>query len=973
MIIKHPEAIEATQTFVHEISQAVGHASFDQMTRILYSTDASIYQMMPIGVVYPRHPDEAVAVVEIAKKYQVPLLPRGGGSSLAGQAINHALILDFSPYMDQVLDINPENRTVRTQPGITLGKLNRMLGAYGLMYGPDPASGDRATIGGIIGNNSTGSHSIVYGMTHDHVLGLDVILSDAQKVHFGSKTDRWDQLGTRKGVEGQVYQSIPKILEKYKAEINARYPKTFRHVAGYNLHLLEKATQPDLSALITGSEGTLGIITEARLNLVPIPKLKRLVMVHFRDLREAMEAVPQILESQPAAVEVLDRMLMDLTRSRPEYRSLLGFVEGDPAVILMVEYTGESESKLVSGVAALKSILRQRHHRDPVVVISDPTQQAKVWYVRKLGLGILMSVKGDSKPIPFIEDATVPVQHLADYVTELFDFAYSTGIEKVAMYAHASAGCIHIRPLINLKTEDGVRQIRLVGTKSAELVRRFNGTTSGEHGDGIVRSEFLETRFGPEIVKAFGEIKNAFDPDGLLNPGKIVDPPKMDDLSLLRYGPNYELPNQPKETVFSFLSDGGYAAAVEMCNGAGVCRKLNDGVMCPSFQITKDEAYSTRGRANALRAAMMGHLGPDGMWSEALYKVMDLCLSCQACISECPSSVDMAKLKSEYLHHYYQKQGFPLRSRLFGNIATINNLLQPIRSLSNFMMKGPGKQITQAIGVHPARDLPTLSPQTFGTWFRKHKKRNGLAGNREVVFFHDTFMNHNHPEVGIAAIQVLEAAGIRPIVLENKKCCGRPAVSKGLLEEAKKLAQHNVKILAPYAEQGIPIVGCEPSCMAMLRKEYLDFVPGKSSQKIAEMTMCIDTYLVREIQAGRLALTFDDTHRKVLFHGHCQQKSNFGTVDTLRMFQLIPNCEVVEIDSGCCGMAGSFGYEKEHYDLSIELAEISLAPTVREADPGTIICATGTSCRDQIQHTTGRTGYHPIEILAQALIHAESF
>ncbi len=968
MILEHPEAIQATEELIHDIQQVVTHAAFDRMTRTLFSTDASIYQMMPVGVVYPQNAAEASAAIAVAAKHKVPILPRGGGSSLAGQAVGHALILDFSRFMDQVLAIDVEAKRVRTQPGITLGNMNKILAERGLMFGPDPASGDRATMGGIIGNNSTGAHSIIYGMTHDHVLGLEMVLSDASQARFEAQSSDWESLGRRAGLEGQLYQAISAILSQYGPEIERRYPQTFRHVAGYNLHLLQRAHKPDLTALITGSEGTLGVITEATLNLVPVPKAKRLALVHFSNLRQAMEAVPQILESQPDAIEVLDKMLLDLTRDRVEYRRLLTFVQGDPAIILVVEYTGESDSKLDADIQTLDAILKRNHHHDPVVVVADKVGQANVWYVRKLGLGILMSVRGDAKPIPFIEDATVPVAHLADYVTQIFDYAYSTGVQKVAMYAHASAGCLHIRPLINLKTGEGVRQLRAVAEKSLELVKQFHGTTSGEHGDGIARSEWLEPLFGPDIIQAFHKIKAAFDPENLLNPGKVVDPPRMDDERLMRYGSNYSLPQAPSETVFTFASDGGFTRAVEMCNGAGVCRKLGEGVMCPSFQATKDETHSTRGRANALRAAMMGRLGEQGFTSQEVYAVMDLCLACQGCLGECPSAVDMAKLKAEFLHNYYQEHGTPLRSRVFANIHTLNRWMQPIAPLSNLVLKGPGKLVSNALGVHPARELPALAPQTFSTWYKQQTPRLQPVAEKQVVFFHDTFMEHNHPEIGVAAIQVLEAAGYLPILLENKKCCGRPAVSKGLLDEAKALAEHNVAILAPYAQAGIPIVGCEPSCIAMLVKEYLDFVPGEDSQKIAEMAMCIDSFLVRERDAGNLDLQFDSTPRQVAFHGHCQQKANFGTADTVAMLGMIPNCTVNEIDSGCCGMAGSFGYEKEHYELSIQLAEMSLAPAVRQVNPGTIICATGTSCREQIEHTTEREGIHPIEVLAEALL-----
>ncbi len=969
MISDHPEAIDATKELIHDLGAAVQHVAFDQMTRLLYSTDASIYQMMPVGVVFPQNADEVSAAIEITNNHGVPTLPRGGGSSLSGNAIGHALILDFSRYMDQILDIDTESQVVRTQPGITLGALNQALSAHRLMYGPDPASADRATLGGIMANNSTGSHSIVYGMTHDHVLSTDVILSDGSQVKFAVSGGTWDSPSGRPGLEGQIYQSVAGVLNEYADEIATRYPNTFRHVAGYNLHLLAQQPRPNLASLIVGSEGTLGVITEASLKLVPIPRVKRLAMVHFSNLRAAMEAVPTILESNPTAVEVLDKMLLDLTRNKVEYRRLLTFVDGDPKIVLLVEFAGENEAELDHGIQLLQDKLNGINHNDPVVIVADPQQQANVWYVRKVGLGILMSVRGDAKPIPFIEDAALPVEHLADYITEIYDYAYSTGLEQVAMYAHASAGCIHVRPLVNLKTADGVRQLRQIAEKSVELVLKYNGTTSGEHGEGLVRSEFSEQLFGSRLTQAFKDIKAAFDPKNCLNPGKVVDPPRMDDESLLRYGSGYRLPHEPDSTVFAFRADGDFARSVEMCNGAGVCRKLGQGVMCPSFQATRDETHSTRGRANALRAAMMGLLGTNGMTSKELYEVFELCISCQACKSECPSAVDMARLKAEFTHQYHQEHGIPMRARIFANIAGINQLSQPLAPLVNAIFGGPGKWFMNAIGVHPERSMPKLAAKTFSTWYREHDS-NGRSSEsgKKVVFFHDTFMEYNDPQIGQAAIKVLRALGYDPIVLENKKDSGRPAVSKGLLDTAAKLARHNLKLLAPYAEKGIAIVGCEPSVMAMLVDEYTELSPGKDADAVADQAMLLETLVVEAALRDDLKLNFDPAPRHVLFHGHCQQKATFSTEQTKKMLELIPNCTVEEIESGCCGMAGSFGYEKEHYDISIQLAEMSLAPAVRAANRETIICAAGTSCRDQIQHTAERRAKHPIEIFAEALV-----
>jgi FAD/FMN-containing dehydrogenase/Fe-S oxidoreductase len=966
------ESTEASQEFIHDLKKALSEVYFDRITRLLYSTDASSYQMMPVGVAIPRSEDEVVAAVEIAGQHGVPLLPRGGGSSLAGQAVGHALILDFSRYLDQILEINPQEMTVQTQPGITLGILNKRLAPYRLMFGPDPASGERATMGGILGNNSTGAHSIVYGMTVDHVMATDVVLADGARVQFEAlpKLD-WAQRARRAGLEGRIYQQIPQILEKYADPIANRYPKTFRSVAGYNLNRLAKADEPNLAQLMVGSEGTLGVVTRIKLNLVPFPAMKRLAMVHFAEVRKAMEAVPPILESDPTAIEVIDKLMLDLTRDRIEYRRLLTFIEGDPQIVLIVEYTGEREAELEAGIDRLQETLKEVHHRDPVIIVSDPTQQANVWYVRKLGLGILMSVRGDVKPVAYIEDAAVPVQYLADYVSQLYAFAQEIGIERMAMYGHASAGCVHIRPLINTKTKAGVQRVRLISEKSVDLVCSYGGTVSGEHGQGISRGEFSERLFGSELVQAFLEVKAAFDPQSLMNPGKVVNPSKMDDESLMRYGTRYATPYQFKETIFHFHEDGNFAHAVEMCNGAGVCRQLEQGVMCPSFQAMREEKHSTRGRANALRAAMMGLLGPEAISSKELYEILDLCLSCHGCKSECPSSVDMARLKAEFLYQYQRANGIPLRSRLFAHVATWNAIMQPIAPLSNLLLKGPGKWVLTMLGVHSNRSLPPLARQPFSKWYRKHvnhKKDVRPQDQRRVIFFHDTFTEHNDPQIGQAAIRVLQAAGYQPMILEDRVCCGRPAVSKGLLDEALALAKHNIALLAPYAKQDIPIIGVEPSCMAMLVDEYLDLVPGEDAQAVARQTMLVDGFLAREAKGGRLRLNLDDTPRHVLFHGHCQQKSAFGTASTLEMLSMIPNCTVEEIESGCCGMAGSFGYEREHYDLSIQLAEMSLAPAVRAAGEDTLICVMGTSCRDQVEHTTGRCALHPIEILASALV-----
>jgi Fe-S oxidoreductase len=537
----------------------------------------------------------------------------------------------------------------------------------------------------------------------------------------------------------------------------------------------------------------------------------------------------------------------------------------------------------------------------------------------------------------------------------------------VAIYAHASAGCLHLRPMINLKTAEGIRLMRQIAEGVVGLVKKYEGTLSGEHGEGLARGEFSERLFGPELVQAFHEVKAAFDPSGLMNPGKIVDVSKMDDQTILRFGADYQTPLEIKDTNLSFKADGGFARAVELCNGAGVCRKIGPGVMCPSFIATRDEAHSTRGRANALRSAMMGLLGPQGMTSPEVYGALDLCLSLKACKSECPSSVDMAKIKAEFLHNYHRAHGTPLRSRVFTHIATLNRLGRPLWPLTNLMLAGPARWVMAGLGVHPKRRLPKLAPRTFSAWFKRRPARAASGGEKRVVLFNDTFMEHNHPEVGQAAVKVLEAGGYQVILVEKRGCCGRPAVSKGMLDDAKRMADHNVALLAPLAGQGIPIVGCEPSCISMLADEYPDLVPGPQAQSVAGMAMLIEDFLAREAGEGRLDLRFDGTPRRILLHGHCHQKALFGTAGTKAALKLMPGCTVEEIDSTCCGMAGSFGYENEHYDLSTKIAETSVAPAVRAAPAGTIVAAPGTSCREQIDHTTGRAAIHPIQVLAEAL------
>ncbi|MCX7623026.1 MAG: FAD-binding protein [Thermomicrobium sp.] len=942
-----------------------GEVRFDLYSRMLYSTDASNYQIEPIGVVIPRTYDDVRWTVELARQYGVPVLPRGGGSSLAGQAVGRAIVIDFSKYLNQILDVDPAARLVRVQPGIVLAQLNAKLRRFGLMFGPDPASADRATIGGVIGNNASGSHSILYGMTADHVVEAHALLSDGSELTFRALS--WDEVARRaqhESREGQLYRDLLRLRERYGEAIDREFPKHWRRASGYELPAL---LRPELNVarLLASSEGTLAVGMEYTLNLVPVPRLTGLVLLQFDDLVEAMEAVPTLLETGPSAVELMDGMLIRLTREQPGFAGRIGFLRGDPEAVLMVEYYAESEDELRDRFERLLRLAEQRRiGRDPIA-IADHQQQADVWAVRKSGLGLLYSIRGDYKPIACIEDVSVPVEHLAEYVREILRLVAEHGT-KAAFYAHASAGCLHVRPLVNLKTAEGVRTLRALTEGSLELAKRFGGVLSGEHGDGLARGELNPLLFGPTLYQCMRELKAAFDPLNLLNPGKVVDCPPLDQN--LRYGPDYR-PIEPK-TFFRFKADGGFLRAVEMCNGAAVCRKLGSGTMCPSYMATRDERDTTRARANALRNALAGRiLEPRHFTDPRTYEVFDLCLACKACKTECPSSVDMARIKAEFLAHYYAAHGTPLRARAFGHIHLLNRIGARTAPFSNLVARSPlGGLAKRMLGVHPARSLPPFARLPFDRWFReRHVPRTtGIRG--PVIYFHDTFVTYNYPEIGRATVALLEAAGYQVLLVERRRCCGRPMISKGLLRDAQRLARENVAVLAPFARAGIPIVGTEPSCILTFRDEYPDLLPDSEDVEIvAQQSFLLDEFLARAMERDGLALPWkEQPGPRVLFHGHCHQKALVGTKAALSLLQAA-GCRVEESGAGCCGMAGSFGYEAEHYEVSEKIGADRLFPKVLEQPADTVIGVMGVSCREQIAHFTRCRPQHLAEILAARL------
>ncbi len=961
-----------------------GDLRTDSYSRMLYSTDASIYQVQPYAVLIPGTREDVHAAVETAVEFGVPILPRASGSSLAGQTVGEAIVIDFTRHLDRILEIDPVERRARVEPGVILGALNDHIRPLGLQFGPDPASANRAAIGGVVSNNATGAHSILYGMTADHVHEMNVILSDGSRARLGpvSVGEVLDRAGVDDH-EARVYDGIHRLCSDPTnlATIRDGTPRHWRRCGGYNLDRfagdgvafrIPSDDRFNLSRLVCGAEGTLAVIEDVTLDLVSIPTATSLAIIHFDNLHAALSAVPVVLETGPSAVELLDNLGMSLCRQVPAWRRKLeGFIRGEPNCVLITEFYGESELELRSKMDFLECrIVEARCGAGEITRLLDAGRQADVWSVRKMGLGFLMSLKGDHKPIPFIEDAAVPPAHLADYVTGIERFCHDLGTD-VAYYAHASAGCVHIRPLINTKSAEEISRMPQITSFAIEQLRGIGGALSSEHGDGRARSQFNERFFGPDLYGLYRQVKRIFDPENLFNPGNIVDAGKMTEN--LRFGQDYN--TTPLETKLDFTPEQGFARAIEMCNGAGVCRKLSDGVMCPSFMATRDEEHSTRGRANALRAVMSGRIDAAGLADNRLFETMDLCLQCKACASECPSSVDMSKLKVEFLAQYYREHGIPFRSRLFGSIAARNRRLSGrIAPIINALGRSRPLRwgLDKSLGITRHRPMPAFARQPFTEWFEKRDAALAdpvqAADDRpRVILFNDTFNTYNYPGTSIAATMLLEAAGYS-VELPGHQCCGRPWLSKGMVERARDAAHDTIVRLAPHAEEGIPIVGLEPSCLLPLRDEYDSLLPGDARVPlVASRSYMLEEFIDELSISGRLDLDFTDTPQSILLHGHCHQKAIAGTASSAAMLSIPPNYGVTEVSAGCCGLAGSFGYESEHFDVSMRIGEDRLLPAVREAPGDTIIAAAGVSCRQQIEHATGRLARHPAEILWEAL------
>ena len=975
-----------------------GEVRFDDTSRHLYSTDASHYSIRPLGVAIPKTPDDLVAAVQIAADLSIPITARGGGTSLSGQSIGAGLVIDCSKYLNSIGEVDVTGRRVRVQPGVVLDHLNQELTRYGLMFGPDVATASRATLGGMIGNNSAGARSVVYGQTVDHVLALKTILADGTTAEFRSLSpteyERKRELRTR---EGHVYRTAAAVVRENAAEIDKRTPKIIRKVSGYNLAgLLERGAdsrQHSLLPVIVGSEGTLVVMAEAELALVPKLKHRGLLVPQFDSLSAALAALETCMEFNPSAVELMDKMLIDLARQQRSLKDTMAAVRGHPEALLMVEFSSDDPADVSFRAHELQRRLGPAAGLLSSVPALDPSIRDPLWALRRSAVPLLWGMPGDRKPITFVEDCAVAPERLPEFAARFREVLHRHGTDG-AFYGHASVGCLHIRPVLNPHNPNDVVTMRRIMDDVTDLVLGFNGSLSGEHGDGLVRSEWNRKMFGPVMYEAFRQVKRGFDPENLLNPGKVVDAPAMEENWRVTPGP---MPTDPT-TVLDFSKQGGIFRSAEVCNGSGVCRKTQGGAMCPSFRATKDERDSTRGRANALRIAL--NVGPSSsvprhsekdmtslfsrktrgegprtikegrgtnqeespLAQRWLYEVMDLCLSCKACKSECPANVDLAKLKAEFLQAFYEKRPRPLGHLLVKNIHRLSPLATPFAEVSNWLAKRPWlRRVLESVaGIDRRRSLPEIRSNHLRRWFARRKKTIAAHDSRRVVLLDDCFTTFQEPHIGRAAVQLLERSGYT--VELAGVCCGRAMISRGFLTSARTLAEDGIARLDRYAATGVPILGLEPSCILTLADEWPELVPGSAAKRVAAAAEMADAWFARQARETGAIPDLPSRSENALFHTHCHQKALVGSKGSVEALKLIPGLDVTVLDAGCCGMAGAFGYERDHYDLSVQIANLSLIPSLA-ADPQALIVATGTSCRHQIRDLTGRTAVHPIELL----------
>src|ERR1700736_5423440 len=961
-------------------SNTTGDVFFYAFNRGRYATDASFYQVMPLGVVVPRTMDEALRALSIASDAGRIVSPRGGGTSQCGQTVNDGIVIDLSKHLNRLVSLDVENRTCVVEPGIVLDDLNRQLRKHGLWFPVDVSTASRATIGGMAGNNSCGGRSLRYGTMRDNTRAMGAALADGTLLHFGEVSRDLAHLNANEGGL-DLFRDMLALGEREAAEIAGKFPKVQRRVGGYNLDALVPRNAPNnMAHLLVGSEGTLAFTTQVELNLWPVIRNKVLGVCHFGSFYEAMNAAQHLVKLRPIAVELVDRTMLALGRDIAMFQPIITTaVRGDPDAVLIVEFAEQDQGENIRRLKQLGELMadlgfgwdQPQRKWGGVVDIVEPALQTGIAEFRAAGLNVMMSMKQEGKPVSFVEDCAVPLPHLADY-TERLNGIFAKHGTRGTMYAHASEGCLHVRPVLNLKLEKDVKAMRAIAEETFAMVREYKGSHSGEHGDGLVRSEFHAAMFGPRIIADFSAVKHRFDPGNLLNPGKIVDAPKMDDRSLFRYPPDYRVGELKTALDWSAYpgSGGRFQGAIEMCNNNGACRKLEGGVMCPSYRATRNEKDVTRGRANTLRLAISGLLGPDALTSDEMADTLKLCVTCKACRHECPTGVDMAKMKIEVLAARAAKHGLSLRDRLVGFLPHYAGLASRLAPLANWRNHSPllRRLFERFAGISAERALPKWRRDVFTS----DVDAIGPADGREVVLFADTFNRAYERENLDAALRVLVAGGYRvhipkPADHGRALCCGRTFLSAGLVDHARTELDRPVGTYAPFASRGVPIVGLEPSCLLTLRDELLSLRSDETAKAISSHALLFEEFLVREAAAGHLALSLGPIAGKALVHGHCHQKS-FGAFKSVEQaLRLIPELNVETIESSCCGMAGAFGYGADTYQASMDMAELSLLPAIRHAEPATLIVADGTSCRHQISDGTDRAALHVARVLAMSL------
>lgn len=941
-----------------------GEVLFDAASRGRYSTDASIYQIEPIGVVVPKTQEDVAATLAVAREQGVPILPRGAGTSQCGQTVGAALVIDTSKHLNRVLEVDSQERTAWVEPGLVLDHLNAKLKTDGLWFPVDVSTAAQATLGGMAGNNSCGARSIRYGNMVHNVLGIDAWLADGSECLFGPAED----VDRGPAHYRRLVERIHAIARREAAEIEARWPKVLRRVQGYNLDMVQPHAPHNLAHLLVGSEGTLAWSRRLKLKLARLPVHKVLGVAHFPTFHRAMELTREIVRLDPDAVELVDRTMIGLARDQAAFRSVVErYFVGDPDAILLVEFAGDDRAVQVAKLQRLVQLLADLGLPGAVVEVTDARAQREIWEVRKAGLNIMMSMKGDGKPVSFIEDCAVPLEHLAEY-TQCLDEVFARHGTRGTWYAHASVGTLHVRPVLDMR-RDGAQKMRAIAEEACALVRRFKGAFSGEHGDGLVRSEWIEPILGERLTIALGEIKNLLDPQHLFNPGKIVRPTRMDDRSLFRFKPGYA--TAKVDTALDWSEWGGLGPAVEMCNNNGHCRKFDAGTMCPSYRVTRDEIHSTRGRANTLRLALSGQLGSPQLDTAAVQAAMDLCVGCKGCKRECPTGVDMARLKIEMLHQLHRTEPHSLRDKVVAYLPRYAPALAAVAPLVNLRDALPGlPRLTERwLGLSARRSLPRWRSDAF-------RDREGAAagsGEKAVVLFADTFNRWFEPDNLRAALRVLNTAGYSvevatPPAGERPLCCGRTFLAAGMVDAARVEARRVLGALQPALDRGLSVVGLEPSCLFTFKDEYLAMLPAVESARLSLAAITFEEFIVREQAAGRFAPPLQPLEaRQALLHGHCHQKAFDAVTAVEQVLRMVPDLSVETIPSSCCGMAGAFGYEAEHFELSMRMGEAALLPAVRQAPRDTVVVADGTSCRHQIADGTGRRAIHVAQVLERAL------